>query len=84
MFQGGPRVAASSVPAKEIAGNRDQFEGQCKKLKDQVKSKCSDLADDDRTRVEARHDGLVGVVQKKCGRAKEDAEREVDDGFRAR
>ena len=62
--------------------NWDQFEGKWKQLAGQAKAKWGDLTDDDLTKVEGKRDQLVGLVQEKYGRAKEEAEREVDDWYR--
>lgn len=60
----------------QIAGNWKQFTGS-------VKENWGKLTDDDLTMVEGKRDQLTGLLQKKYGYAKEQAEREVDE-FTAR
>jgi uncharacterized protein YjbJ (UPF0337 family) len=68
---------------KEAPMNWDQFEGKWKQIKGLAKAKWGDMTDDDLTKVEGKRDHLVGLVQEKYGHAKADAEREVDDWYRA-
>lgn len=62
--------------------NWDQIEGKWKQLKGQAREKWGDITDDEFDRVAGKRDQMVGLVQEKYGRAKADAEREVDDWFR--
>lgn len=59
--------------------NKDTLKGQWKQLKGRVQQKWGDITNDDLDRIEGRREELVGVIQEKYGRSKEEAEREVDD-----
>ncbi|GHF55074.1 CsbD family protein [Seohaeicola zhoushanensis] len=62
--------------------NWDQIEGNWKQLKGKAQAKWGDITDDEWQSAEGRREELVGIVQEKYGRAKEEAEREVDDWMR--
>ncbi len=62
--------------------NADQFKGKWKQLKGDAKIKWGELTDDDLDKVEGNRDKLVGSIQERYGRTKEEAEREVDDWAR--
>lgn len=57
--------------------NKEQFLGQWKTLKGQVKEKWGKLTDDDLTQIEGKRDQLLGFLQKKYGYSKEKAEAEL-------
>jgi uncharacterized protein YjbJ (UPF0337 family) len=57
--------------------NADVIKGQWKQLKGSVKQQWGKLTDDDLTRIEGSRDKLVGVIQERYGKAKDEAEREV-------
>lgn len=59
--------------------NWDQIEGKWTELKGKAKAKWGDLTDDDLDRVEGKRDQMIGLVQQRYGKAKEEAEKEVDD-----
>jgi len=59
--------------------NRDQMEGRWKELKGSARQKWADLTDADLDRVNGRRMELVGMIQKRYGKAKEQAEREVSE-----
>lgn len=61
--------------------NWDQIEGTWKQYMGKAKETWGDLTDDEFDRVAGKRDQMVGLVQKKYGRAKNEAEREVDDWF---
>ena len=58
--------------------NRDQIEGTWKQIKGAVKSQWGELTDDDLQQVEGNRDKLVGKIQERYGKTREEAEREVD------
>lgn len=65
--------------------NKDIVEGKWTQIKGSVKEKWGDLTDNEVTEIGGRRDKLVGKVQEKYGRAKDEAEKEVDaflDGHR--
>ena len=57
---------------------RQQLEGSWNQLKGRLKEKWGVLTDDDLTRGEGNVEQLVGVVQQKTGRAKEEVERFIN------
>ena len=59
--------------------NWDQVQGNWKQFKGQVKQKWGDLTDDDIDRIEGRQEESAGVIQKRYGKSKEEAKREVDE-----
>jgi len=59
--------------------NRDILQGKWKQLKGQAKQKWGKLTDDDLDRVEGSRDELVGLIQERYGKSRDEAEREVDD-----
>ena len=58
--------------------NRDEIEGKWKQLKGRAKEQWGDLTDDELDQAEGRRDRMVGLVQERYGKTREDAEREVD------
>jgi uncharacterized protein YjbJ (UPF0337 family) len=58
--------------------NRDQIEGTWKQIKGAVKSQWGELTDDDLQQVDGNRDKLVGKIQERYGKTREEAEREVD------
>lgn len=59
--------------------NWDQVEGNWKQLKGKAQAEWGDITDDEWLQAQGRRDQIVGLVQVKYGRAKEAAEREVDE-----
>lgn len=59
--------------------NSETLKGEWNQLKGSVKQKWAELTDDDLTHIEGSRDKLVGRLQERSGRTKEDVEREVDD-----
>jgi uncharacterized protein YjbJ (UPF0337 family) len=57
--------------------NKSTLTGEWNELKGQVKEKWGELTDDDIDRIEGQRDQLVGVIQQRYGRARDEAEREV-------
>ena len=55
----------------EIKGHWTEFQGK-------AKEKWGELTDDEVKQAEGDRDQLVGLIQQKYGKAKEEAEREVD------
>jgi uncharacterized protein YjbJ (UPF0337 family) len=64
---------------KDTQMNRDILGGKWKQLKGAAKQKWGKLTDDDLDRIEGSRDELVGVIQERYGKSREEAEREVDD-----
>jgi uncharacterized protein YjbJ (UPF0337 family) len=63
--------------------NWDTIKGNWKQVTGKVKQKWGKLTDDDLTTVAGKRDELAGILQKKYGYAKDQAEKEVDDFSRS-
>ncbi|MGR3502986.1 CsbD family protein [Pseudaestuariivita sp.] len=61
--------------------NWDQIQGQWKQLKGDAQAQWGKLTDDDLDQAEGDRTKLVGLVQERYGKAKEEAEQEVDSWF---
>lgn len=59
--------------------NWDQIKGSWKQVKGQAKQKWGELTDDELDKAGGRREELAGLVQKKYGVAKEEAEKQVDE-----
>jgi len=59
--------------------NREILKGKWKRLKGSARPKWGKLTDDDLDRIEGSRDELVGMIQERYGKSREEAEREVDD-----
>lgn len=62
--------------------NWDQIKGKWNQMKGDAKIKWGELTDDDLDKIEGNRDKLVGTIQERYGKSKEEAEREVDDWSR--
>jgi uncharacterized protein YjbJ (UPF0337 family) len=58
--------------------NADILRGKWNQIKGKARQKWGKLTDDDLDRVEGSRDELVGVIQERYGKSKEDVEKEVD------
>jgi uncharacterized protein YjbJ (UPF0337 family) len=58
--------------------NWDQIEGNWKQFAGQVRSKWGKLTDDDVTTISGKKDTLIGKLQERYGRKRDELEREVD------
>ncbi|MFJ2992651.1 CsbD family protein [Pandoraea sp. NPDC087047] len=58
--------------------NSDLIKGKWNQLKGEAKKQWGNLTDDDLLKIEGNRDKFVGVIQERYGKAKADAEREVD------
>jgi uncharacterized protein YjbJ (UPF0337 family) len=63
--------------------NWDQIEGNWKQVKGKAQEYWGDLTDDDLDRAEGQREQMVGLIQEKYGKARAEAEKEVDE-WRAR
>jgi uncharacterized protein YjbJ (UPF0337 family) len=63
--------------------NADTLKGQWKQLAGKVREKWGALTDDEIDRIGGQKDQLVGKLQERYGYAKDRAEREADEFFRA-
>lgn len=59
--------------------NRQELEGNWKKLKGRAREKWGELTDDDLDRVEGKADRLIGTIQERYGKTKDAAAEEVAD-----
>jgi uncharacterized protein YjbJ (UPF0337 family) len=59
--------------------NADILRGKWNQIKGKAKRKWGKLTDDDLDKVEGSRDELVGAVQERYGKSKEEAEKEVDE-----
>jgi uncharacterized protein YjbJ (UPF0337 family) len=62
--------------------NFDSIKGKFKEWKGDLKAKWGEITDDEWTEIGGDKDKLVGIVQQRYGRTKEEAHREVDDFWR--
>ncbi|MEM6303981.1 MAG: CsbD family protein [Pseudomonadota bacterium] len=61
--------------------NWDQIEGNWKQIKGDVKAKWGELTEDEIDQASGKRENLVGLIQERYGKAKEEAEREIDHFF---
>lgn len=61
--------------------NWDIVEGNWKQIKGSVKEQWGKLTDDDLDQAAGKREKLAGLLQEKYGKAKDEAEREVDRFF---
>jgi len=59
--------------------NWDTVKGQWKQFRGQIKEQWGKLTDDDLDRIEGKRDQLIGVVQKRYGIARDEAERQLTE-----
>jgi len=59
--------------------NTDILKGKWKEIKGDIKAKWGKLTDDDLTEIAGNEEKLVGILQKKYGYAKDEAEQEYRD-----
>ena len=57
--------------------NWDQIEGKWNEIKGSVKERWGDFTDDELTQLSGKRDKLAGLIQKKYGVAKEEAEIQI-------
>ncbi len=59
--------------------NSDILEGKWKEIKGEVKERWGKLTDDDIAQVEGGEEKLIGLLQKRYGYTREEAEEEYED-----
>ncbi|MGX0877070.1 uncharacterized protein YjbJ (UPF0337 family) [Roseovarius sp. MBR-154] len=62
--------------------NWEQVQGKWNQLKGNARVEWARLSDEDLERVKGEREKLVGLIQEKYGRSKEEAEEEIDDWSR--
>jgi uncharacterized protein YjbJ (UPF0337 family) len=58
--------------------NRDTLKGQWTQLKGKVREQWGELTDDDLDKAQGNAEVLIGKIQERYGRNREEAEREFD------
>ena len=61
-----------------MAGVWDQIAGRWKQIKGEARKQWADLTDDDLEYVNGEREKLIGKIQERYGKARMDAEQEVD------
>ena len=59
--------------------NWDQIAGNWKQMKGKAQQSWGDMTDDEWTKIDGRREELSGLLQSKYGKAKQEADQEVDD-----
>jgi uncharacterized protein YjbJ (UPF0337 family) len=59
--------------------NWDQIQGRWKEFTGKAREKWGELTDDELDKVKGRRDQLAGLIQRKYGIVKEEAERQIRD-----
>lgn len=59
--------------------NEEQFKGKWNQAKGKLKQKYADLSDDDLLYAEGKSEELLGRLQEKTGKTKEDLKKEIDN-----
>ena len=63
--------------------NNDILEGKWKQLKGSVQAKWGEITDDEFDQVKGNRERLIGLVQEKYGKKKDEVRKEVDDYFKS-
>ena len=63
--------------------NWDQDKGNWKQFSGKMREQWGELTDDEIAKAEGNREQLVGLIQAKYGRSKEEAEREIDSWLNA-
>jgi uncharacterized protein YjbJ (UPF0337 family) len=59
--------------------NKLQIKGNWNEIKGKLKQKYAQLTDDDLTFAEGKEDELLGRLQQRLGKSKEEVRREIED-----
>jgi uncharacterized protein YjbJ (UPF0337 family) len=62
--------------------NRDTLKGQWTQLKGKVREQWGKLTDDEIDQMQGNAEILIGKIQERYGRSREEAEREFDSWYR--
>ena len=73
-------ISRTGVPLVLVL-NEDQFKGQWKQFKGELKKKWGNFTDDDLLYIEGRHDKLEGKIQERYGDRKDEVKKWVDEWF---
>jgi uncharacterized protein YjbJ (UPF0337 family) len=69
----------ASVLKQENVMNWDQVKGNWKQFTGKIKEKWGKLTDDDLTAAAGQREQMVGLLQKRYGIAKEEAQKQLDE-----
>jgi uncharacterized protein YjbJ (UPF0337 family) len=58
---------------------KQKWDGRWDQLKGRVKKLWGDITDDDMKRVEGNYDRMLGMLEEKTGKAREEIERQLDE-----
>ncbi len=61
--------------------DRNVSEGKWKQLRGKMKEKWGNLTDDDLDRIQGRKENLIGRLQERYGKSRQDAERDASEFF---
>jgi uncharacterized protein YjbJ (UPF0337 family) len=73
-------ISSPAVPFALVL-NEDQFKGNWKQFKGELKKKWANFTDDDLLYIEGRRDKLEGKIQERYGDRKEEVNKWVDEWF---
>lgn len=59
--------------------NNDILEGKWKQIKGSIQAKWGDITDDEFDRVKGDREKLIGLIQERYGRHKDEVKKEVDN-----
>ena len=75
-----PKIRIRQLPATRIRGMTTmQLKGNWNEMKGKLKQKYAELTDDDLTFVEGKEDELLGRMQQRLGKTKDDLRRELEE-----
>jgi uncharacterized protein YjbJ (UPF0337 family) len=67
-------IARQRIPCMD----KLRFKGSWNEVKGKLKQKYADLTDDDLTYIEGKDDELLGRLQKRLGRSRDEIRREIE------
>jgi uncharacterized protein YjbJ (UPF0337 family) len=73
-------ISSTATPFALVL-NEDQFKGNWKQFKGELKKKWANFTDDDLLYIEGRRDKLAGKIQERYGDRKEEVNKWVDEWF---
>ena len=79
-FQDGNQGIRAGLSPRNIGMTKLQLKGNWNEIKGKLKQKYGELTDDDLTFAEGKDDELLGRLQQRLGKSKEDIRRELE-GF---
>jgi uncharacterized protein YjbJ (UPF0337 family) len=72
------RGAPPHTPREDKMANRDTFKGQWMQLKGKIREQWGKLTDDEIDQMQGNAEMVIGKIQERYGRSREEAEREFD------